>query len=451
MAAKRKNPEYRQETKKPEQETVLTISKASVEDTELNPPKKEEPVEDSSVEKLPDWMGEAIRDKDAELILEGQEEQKLTDIPLTPPATEVNPIKESFEELNAAQAEKKALFEQRKAQNDLLAYERERFLTRRRSRAILVPEVPSKRKTYPVDATIAYLPYNVQDLEDMNNPEIPLFERYLVALDGMQTSGMTPLDLTFNDFLFICDARQLQALGTDVSFRYPYVCTSCNRTGVISFKLNQVEFNELECNLPIKVRFHSFPDEEFRFIPHTIGDTITLMKNDVYWRRLGQEYLVTDDGDRIVDDMAINASRCISHPWETAYYMFLEASENPQDRAIFDQIDKLLDHGMKPLKFRCIIPTENKQMQNELAIQAAALVNGVASGELSTTTPNDETPENEMPPWVQVHFEGSGNKNMPVEKIKRCGATNQIDVLVGDIIIPFRKHRVDLEYGILGQ
>ncbi|MDE7347160.1 MAG: hypothetical protein K2N48_10545, partial [Muribaculaceae bacterium] len=343
MAAHRKNPEHREEGRHSEPETVLTISKnAAIVDADLNPPKKEEPnppIEGGVAEKLPDWMGNAIKNKDVELVLEGSEESDTKEIPLTPPpAPDLNPIQESFAELNAAQLEKKLLFEQRRAQNSLLAQEREKFLARRKSRAIPVHEVPSGRKTYPVDATISYLPYNVQDLEDMNNPEIPLFEKYLIGLEGFQTTNMTPLDLTFNDFLFICDARQLQAMGEDISFCYPYVCTSCNRPGVISFKLNQVEFNELECSLPIRVRFHTFPDEEFRFVPHTIGDTITLMKNDVYWRKLGKDYLLDEEGDRIVNEMAINASRCISHPWETAYYMFLEASENPQDRAIFDQI-----------------------------------------------------------------------------------------------------------------
>lgn len=437
---------------KREPEKVLTISNDIV-DPLLNPPEEKES-EFTYQEKVPDWVANAINSNEPLQITNDENlVGKLVDVPLHPEASEItNPVQASMDNLNASRLEKKILFEKGQFQRDSLAIEKEKFLQRRLARAIPVPNLPSKFSPYPEEIRVSYFPYNAQELEDMNNPEIPTYEKYLVALEGIKTEGITPADLTFSDFLYIGDARHLQAMGDNVSFRYPYFCKHCMCPGVFNFKLNKVSFAELEVKLPLRVRFYSFPDDEFQFLPHTIGDVITLMKTDKYWRKIGEEYITNSDDERIINDMAINASRCISHSWEDAYLKFLEASENPKDRMIFSSIEKALYHGTEPIKFRCIIPTD-KKLQSEMAQEAAKLMNGISVGDISTITPNDES-KNELPPWMQVHIAGenNNNNNTAPEKIviKRCGAENQIDILAGDVIIPFCRNDNDMEYGILG-
>lgn len=458
MAAKRKNPKHRDDRPKVhEPETVITINRSSIEDPDINPsPEQKSPVSDlgGQKEKLPDWMINAIENPDEELIVTDNpdligtkvEEENSVNIPLSPEKVDdLNPVQASTNDLEASRLEKKILFEKGQFQKEAISFERQRYADMRRGRAIPVPEVPSHGKSYPKDTVISYLPYNVQDLEDINNPELPDYEKYLITLEGIKTTNITPLDLTYPDYLFICDTRHLQAMGEDITFRHPYVCSTCKQAGVHKFHLNSVEFDELKIDLPLRVRFHTFPKEEFSFIPHTIGDIITLMKNDKYWRKLGEVYLQTENGNRVVDLASINACRCISHPWDEAYIKFLEASENPKDRRIFYEIDKALYHGTKPIKFRCKIP-EDEKTRKVMAMEAAGLINGVAEGDISVDTPNITE---DLPPWARVHFpnSGSGDKSSTAKKV--CNAINQIDVSDGDIILPFCDHRVDLEYGIL--
>lgn len=463
MKGKRTNPEYRgKEADKPkEPETVMVISK-DIEDPILNPPKQEtKPFEVPRADDpkhgqpISNWMAEAIADKDAEFIVvddkeqSGKKEEPVLEIPVEQPVMEeppVGPIQEALSASDETRFSRKKELERSARNRDLVQQERLYYSQMRRSRAIPIPEVPSEKKPYPSDTIIAYAPYSSQDLEDINNPDIPTYDKYLIILEGIYTAGITPNDLTFADFMFISDVRQLQALG-DVTFKYPYVCKTCGRPGTYIFKLSNIAFEGLEANLPLKVRFHSFPNEEFLFAPHTIGDVLFLMKTDRYWRKIGSEYLLTKEGDRTLDTLAINASQCVSHNWEDAYIKFLVASENPNDRRIFNQIEDALYHGTKPIKFKCTIPLD-KTAQSEMAQMTAKLVNDVASGNVSMTTPNVDV--DNLPPWAKVHFPNADTGSKERGELKLCGAPNEIDVVVGDVIIPFCSSPGDMEYGILG-
>ncbi len=454
MSSERVNRQFKEPPKPREPEKVLTIQPGR-EDDILNPVKGEapkpagipKPDDPAHMKPLEDWMADAIHSREPLVVTDDPAlaGTRVVDAQVAPtgvPANVPAPLQAAFDDLNVTRLEKRELLDQARLTKSSLAVEREYYRNQRQRRAIPVPAVPSGCATYPEGALISYSPYSVADIEAINNPDVPLYQKYEIMLEGIYTLGMSPLELTFSDFTFIGDTRHLQSLG-DSSFRYPYVCKSCGRPGIAEFHLSDVSFTTLEdIELPLKVRFHTFPDEIFVFMPHTIGDVMHLIKTDRYWRKMGAEYLVTDEGNQIIDTMAVNACRCVSHPWEVSYFNFLQASENPEDRAIMRELGKALYHGSDPIKFRCRIPLD-KTKQKEMAAVTADIVQGVMSGELSTETPN---PDTEMPKWMEAHLDAPATKK---GGIKVCGAENTVDVVAGDILIPFRRTPVNLEYGIL--
>lgn len=451
MASERVNPKYREPAPERKPEKVLTIQPGREDDILNQPPVNTSPRpsgipradDPAQGQPLDDWMVDAIN---------SGEKLVITDDPALAgtrvdeagiPAGLPTPIRDSFNSLTASKLEKKELLYKAQLAKDALSMEREYYRTQRQRRAIQITDVPSGRLLYPEDVFISYAPYSVADIEAINNPDTSLYQKYEIMLEGVYTIGMNPLELTFSDFTFIGDTRHLQALG-DSFFRYPYVCKSCGRPGVAEFHLSDVTFAMLEVEeLPLKVRFHTFPDEIFLFMPHTIGDVMNLIKSDRYWRKMGAEYLVTDEGNQIIDTMAVHACRCVSHPWEVAYFNFLQASENPEDRAILREISRILYHGSDPLTFKCRIPLDKKK-QKEMAEVTASIVRDVVSGELSTDTPN---PDREVPDWMKVHMDTPAAK--APGGIKVCGAENTVDVLAGDILVPFRRRPLNMDYGIL--
>ena len=461
----RVNPKYRETGEPaPKVETVLSLKPGSVDDmlnapTQGNAASTQHPriprVDDPSVMKpIEGWLAEAIASgeelhvTDDPALVGTRTEQKHEIVPALDGNDVPPPIKQAMDDLNATRLEKRELLAKAKFSQDSLHKEREFYSQQRPRRAIQVPDVPSGKIMYPENAAISYTPYNVQDIEDINNPDVPLYDKYRIMLEGIYTLGMTPLELTFSDFTFVGDARHLQALG-DSYFEYPYVCKTCGKPGLHTFHLSDVGFATMPAtSIPLHVRFHTFPDEVFLFAPHTIGDVMHLLKTDKYWRSMGEEYLSSKPGDRRIDTIAVNACRCISHPWEDAYFKLLQASENPDDRAIMREIGKALYHGSEPLKFSCRIPID-KRKQKEMEQTTAKVVNGIMSGEYSVDTPNNP---HEMPPWMQAHIDGPAAnpvEGQPKTGLKMCGAENTIDVVAGDIIIPFRRRPINMEYGIL--
>lgn len=462
MASRRtskRSKEINEERKDTSPEPVLMIQSSIGEDDVLNantsptPPKSEtegklpRPDDPDRMEKLPEWIGDAIN---------SGEDLQVTDDPsmvgkkkssnereFLDTSKEVSPLQGELNDLNATRLEKKELLSRAKFLNASLSEERKFYSEQRKRRAIPILELPSNNKLYPEDVRISYSPYSVQDLEDINNNDVPIYQKYLIMLEGIHTIGMSSLELTFSDFTFISDVRHLQAMG-EVYFKYPYVCSSCGRAGVYQFTLNEVSFASLKRDMPIHVRFHTFPDEVFLFAPHTIGDVLHLIKTDKYWRKIGEEYLTSEDGRKMIDLQAINACRCLSHPWEDAYIKMLEASENPEDRRIMKDINEALYHDSEPLRFKCKIPLD-RSAREQMSEVTSDLVKGIVSGEISTITPNRET--RSVPPWMKAHLD---NPSSPEKaRLKECGAYNEIDVLAGDIIVPFFRYPVDMEYGII--
>lgn len=464
MSKNRVNPKYRETGESaPKMETVLSLKPGNVDDI-LNMPSQADAAstphtgipradDPSIMQPIEQWMADAIASGEELVVTDNPDlvgtrtEQKRDVVPSLDGTDVPPPIRNAFDDLNATRLEKKELLAKAKFSQDSLQREREFYSQQRQRRAIQVPEVPSGKIMYPETVAISYTPYNVQDIEDINNPDVPLYDKYRIMLEGIYTLGMTPLELTFSDFTFIGDARHLQALGESY-FEYPYVCKVCGRPGLHTFHLSDIEFATIKAaSLPLNVRFHTFPDEVFLFVPHTIGDVMHLLKTDKYWRTMGEEYLASKSGDKRIDTIAVNACRCISHPWEDAYFKLLQASENPDDRAIMREIGKALYHGSEPIKFKCRIPLD-KRKQKEMEQVTATAVNGVMSGEYSMDTPNNP---HDMPPWMQAHLDAPADPSNPQAKtgLKTCGAENTVDVVAGDILIPFRRRPINLEYGIL--
>jgi hypothetical protein len=387
---------------------------------------------------------------------------------------EVDPVKKAMSELETARLEKAEQVSRANVASLQLKKAEDDAFNKKKEDGLLIPvkQVPSLGKIYPDGYEIYYSRHNTRDFEDLNNSDLRRYDQYKILLEGIICRGIKNTDLTFHDFNFISVLRRLESQGA-VKFRHPYQCTTCMRRGVHEFTLSDVEFTPLEVNLPIIVRFHSFPEEIFKFVPYTIGDILRLIENKRYYRiRAGKNFIYTENGDKVIDSIAIFACSCISHQWQDAYDKLMKCGVDPRDREIILSIDRKLLHDIAPITFSCRIPfdlAEANKMKNE----AEELVRGVVTGELSTTSPQIDYPEEfaEEQPDLDEEQEDDVEDNDEQESTQKnntgtvkevplwlqniekqkyvCGAENKIDVSGRDIIIPFRESDDDTEYGIL--
>jgi len=293
---------------------------------------------------------------------------------------------------------------------------------------IPIERMPSNNKVYDSNNSVEYKRYDYGDFEYLNNADILPAQRYKLMLKGIRCKNLSNiLLLPYYDFTSACFVRKLEALGGDREFAIPYRCDKCGQVGTHSFKLSEVELNELEIDLPIKVRFMSHPDEIFEFGLHTIGDVIFLMEEDLFFAKKDNEYILDLTGSPIPDRVATLAASCISHPFEYAYDK-LHTISNERDYNIINKVYDMLRYGIKEINFTCklSLPKEKDddkiEQENKEKLAQISEWNG------------------ELPPLLRL----------AKERQNQCGHKISLEVLGGGLIfLPFRESTLDIEYGIL--
>lgn len=297
---------------------------------------------------------------------------------------------------------------------------------------IRVASTPSNGKVYDSTDSVFYRKYTYGDYEDINNADLPLRDKYALSLQGMRVDTLdSKLLLPFCDFSYLNILRRLEAQGAR-KFSIPYVCNTCGQIGAHIFTLDQINFKTCDLDLPIRVRFRSYPDEIFEFNLITIGDVLTLMDDDNYYRKeKNGEYKVTISGNFVVDRLAVLCSACVSHKYREAYTK-LNQINNDQDFRTLTELRSLLNPGLAPMEFKCSLSLpkhddpEKIEQENEKKMDALRDSKG------------------ELPAFLKLVRERRSNKI--------CEAKNTVNVEGGDVVVlPFREHTDDNEYGILSQ
>jgi hypothetical protein len=292
-----------------------------------------------------------------------------------------------------------------------------------------VSSLPSEFKCYPEGVEVRYSNYEFDDFEIINNDLVDLYDRYAQMLKGIVTKGMSKQSLTFGDFLFISVQRKLNAFGAK-TFKIPYWCPHCKQDGEYTFSLEDIAFEGLKYAMPLKVRFYSYPDEEYLFQPHTIGDVLMMLENEVYYQYTEDGVLVQDvQGNPIQDVKSVLASSCVNLDFNTAYQRIASISDY-RDYETLTQLSSILYHGLSPFEFTCqnivkFIPSDSSKQVNE---------NNVSNKE--------EKEDDSNSPILPFSF-------LDDDTVK-CNHNLRLDIKKENVlVIPFRESTESNEYGII--
>lgn len=205
--------------------------------------------------------------------------------------------------------------------------------------------LPSGGKPYPKTLEIKYRPYTFGEVKTVNQTGRSNFstkDRINQILDGVKVSeGFDIQDLTLQDVLFLGFLRKRSTFVKQDKVSIAHFCEGCKRaTEFLLSENEQLDFNEIKAPaLPVSFEMHG---EEFQFSPITV-------KN--YFNYIDLAIAGIDQNKEYDPASAIMAAQCISHSFEDAYKAIFNA--NPQESKLLDEIDVLLNHDIKPIKFNC--------------------------------------------------------------------------------------------------
>jgi hypothetical protein len=200
--------------------------------------------------------------------------------------------------------------------------------------------LPSKGLSYPPGTTISYCPYTFGEIKKISGSKVGTELAFKMVLEGLKVKGMTPEELTLSDFLYIGLLRKISTIG-EMKFRVQYYCEGCSQAIVMNTSTKDIDFDDLMMpRLPIVAKLKK---SEMKFMPLTLGGFFGLLK-------LSKER----------DTVTTLASTCTSHEFKDAYKLIYEADR--EDGRTLTQVDKLLYHGIKPIKNKCINKIDGDKM-----------------------------------------------------------------------------------------
>lgn len=196
---------------------------------------------------------------------------------------------------------------------------------------IKVVNLPSKFLPYPKNCSISYKTYTYGELETYNESKFSVPEEVNYLIQNI-TASFPKMDLAYFDYLAILLLRKISSFGSN-QFNFPYHCKGCDKDGIYTATLMNVEFEDLNVpSLPVKV---TIGGKELHFMPLTVGKYIEL---------------ITRESDK-PKGVQLLASQVVNVGYEEAEKVIYYASG--QDKDLLDYLDELLYFGVKPIVFKC--------------------------------------------------------------------------------------------------
>jgi hypothetical protein len=225
-----------------------------------------------------------------------------------------------------------------------------------------IEDLPSEFKPYKTNTRIFARSYSYREVKLLSDSRLPLDKQYEIISKGIEVEGIQVLDLTLFDFIYINVLRKLASLGVQ-SYRIPYICPKCGEDNFYEFGLDDIGFDVLEVpELPVVVDFYTIG--KLSFMPITVGNFINLIReNKLYVTDANGELILDVEGKKIKDSIAIMASQCIDLDYEKAYSVFSELT-SIEDQKLLEDVDTIIDHGIKALTFNCETIEENEPKEH---------------------------------------------------------------------------------------
>lgn len=194
-----------------------------------------------------------------------------------------------------------------------------------------VKTLPSKSISYPLMTAIKYRPFTYGELKELSQSKLSISDRIEFILRGIE-GNFDKYQMTLNDFIFIGLLRRLSSISTN-SFSIEYICDSCGKKNKFNFDISKLEFYDVEIpEVPINV---TIKGKKLKFSFLTV-----------------QNYIDLYNKGKHTDNIAALAMMCKNVEFDEIYDLLYNLTDS-EDCKCIEEIDKMLAHGVKPLKTIC--------------------------------------------------------------------------------------------------
>lgn len=192
-------------------------------------------------------------------------------------------------------------------------------------------ELPSRFLSYPKNSQIKYRPYTFGETKRISQSKLSYKDTVELILSGVESS-FPKKDITLCDFLYLSLLRNLSTLGNGrMTLKFSCSEGHKNETVMETVKVEYIDVGEEVTQLPAKAKIG---EEIMEFSLLTIGDYLWL----------------TEEGKE-QDALALLTKQCKNFSFEEAYQLIYNCSA--EEGEIIDYLDKILYHGIKPIKQEC--------------------------------------------------------------------------------------------------
>jgi hypothetical protein len=200
---------------------------------------------------------------------------------------------------------------------------------------IKVDHLPSKGLAYSGKyPKVSYRPYTFGEIKKINQDKgLSAKNRLEMVLSGIDCS-FDKLELTISDLLYVGLLRKISTIGSDINLTVS--CAKCKKpiNENIGGAKGLIEFEDIKApSLPIEADFSN--GKSYEFSPLTVKEYFDLL----------------DESPDKLDEIAMMARQCKNHDFQETYEFFQGLM--PIDRLLLEEIEKYLDHGLKPIKLKC--------------------------------------------------------------------------------------------------
>jgi hypothetical protein len=207
-----------------------------------------------------------------------------------------------------------------------------------------VKVLPSGFGFYPKGTQVRFSPMTTKEVETLNESDLTSELVFKSALVGIETTKISPRDLTFSDFTFISLQRRLYS-QTEIRCTLDTLCPSCGTKVSEEFDFNEIEFEEPKDN---RLQSCVLCGYKVEVGPLTVGNMLDMLESE-------RGVNTIDTLAYCIKKIYVPDSNVIEVEPEELLPLAKEIISNTwgEDREILNYIDNLQTHGIKPRKISC--------------------------------------------------------------------------------------------------
>jgi len=210
-------------------------------------------------------------------------------------------------------------------------------------------ELPSRGLAYPKGCEISYRPYTFGEIQKISQSKFNNKAKLSFVMQGIQCY-FDKEEMTLADIAYVALLRKISTIGghkVNVSFK----CQKCHQacTEVLDFGTAQskIEFHDLiATELPVIITFSN--NKDYSFKPLTFKKFAKIIEQNC------------ED-----DTIALISHQCVDADYKDVYKVIENATY--EDQVLLEELDKLLEHNIKPVSIVCHNKPCNFENKVELA------------------------------------------------------------------------------------